>query len=238
MNKVEVNLLGIGAVRLSSAQATIYIDAFSELVKPQHRERADLILVTHADGDHFEPQETARAAIEMGAMVVGPPGIAYPLLANTPLPAKQLRIIYPIHLKKPVREEICGIKVKVYQTKHFNDWEPDHISYLIELGGRKFYITGDSSTIDETDPDLKQIDGMIYSLVMDFSTPEAVRAHVEAIEKVQQKFTPRFIFPNHLIHCQWTIEPTVLQESVRQKGLAGVLIAEDEKQVFEITQVR
>ena len=62
MSKVEVNLLGIGAVKLCSEQATIYIDAFSELVKPQHIEKADLILVTHADGDHFEARETARAA--------------------------------------------------------------------------------------------------------------------------------------------------------------------------------
>ncbi len=121
MSKVEVNLLGIGAVKLRSEQTIIYIDAFSDLVKPQGVEKADLILITHADRDHFEPQETARAAMATGAIVVGPPGIAYPLLANTPLPAQQLRIIYPIHFKKPISEEMCGIKLKVYQTRHFNN---------------------------------------------------------------------------------------------------------------------
>ncbi len=234
MSKVEVNLLGIGAVKLRSEQTIIYIDAFSDLVKPQGVEKATLILVTHADGDHFEPQETARAAMTTGAIVVGPPGIAYPLLANTPLPAQQLRIIYPIHFKKPISEEMCGIKLKVYQTRHFNDWEPDHVSYLIELGGKKIYITGDSSMLDETDPDLKQIDGIIYSLVMDFSTKEAVDAHVSALEKVQQEFSPRYILPNHLLHCEWTIEPAVLQQAIKQKGLEGILIAEDERQVFEV----
>lgn len=234
MSNVEVNMPGIGAVKLCSEQVIIYIDAFSELVKPPHVEKADLILITHADGDHFAPQETARAAMETGAVVVGPPGIAYPLLANTPLPANQLRIIYPIHFKKPVSEEICGVKLKVYQTKHFNDWEPDHISYLIELGGKKFYVTGDSSMLDETDPDLKQIDAILYSLVMDFSTAEAVDAHVSALEKVQHDFAPCYILPNHLLHCNWTIEPAVLQEAVRQKGLGGIVILENEKQVFEM----
>jgi L-ascorbate metabolism protein UlaG (beta-lactamase superfamily) len=234
MSKVEVNLLGIGAVELRSEQIVVYIDAFSELVKPQRVRKADLILVTHADGDHFEPQETARVAIETGAVIIGPPSIAYPLLANSNLPAKQLRIIYPIHFKKPIREELCGVKLKVYQTRHFNDWEPDHISYLVELGGKKFYVTGDSSMLDETDLDLKQLDGIMYSMVMDTSAPGAADAHVSAIEKVQQEFAPRYILPNHLIHCDWTIAPSVLQEAVRQRRLTGVIVVVDEEQVVEI----
>jgi L-ascorbate metabolism protein UlaG (beta-lactamase superfamily) len=231
MSNVEVSLLGIGAVKLSSEQATVYIDAFSELVKPQHVEQADLILVTHADGDHFEPQGTARTALETGAIVIGPPGIAYPLLTSTSLPAKQLRIIYPLHFKKPINEEVCGVKLRVYQTRHFNDWEPDHISYLIELGDKKVYITGDSSMLDETDPDLKGLDGILYSLVMD---PLDIGAHVSALKNIQRKFAPSYLFPNHLLHCQWTIEPNVLREAVKQEGLKGILIAEDENQIFEI----
>ncbi len=57
MSKIEVSLLGIGAVKLRSERTTLYVDAFSEIVRPQV-EKADLILVTHGDWDHFEPQET------------------------------------------------------------------------------------------------------------------------------------------------------------------------------------
>jgi L-ascorbate metabolism protein UlaG (beta-lactamase superfamily) len=234
MSKVEVSLLGIGAVKLRSEQTTIYIDAFSELVKPPHVEKTDLILVTHADGDHFEPERTARAAMQTGAVVVGPPSIAYPLLTTSSLPARQLRIIYPIHFKKPISEEICGVKIKVYQTRHFNDWEPDHISYRIELGGSKFYITGDSYMLDEADPDLKQLDAILHTLVMDLSEAGVVAAHIAALEKVQREFAPRHLIPNHLLHCQWTIDPAILREAVSAKGLEGVIIIEDEKQVVEI----
>jgi L-ascorbate metabolism protein UlaG (beta-lactamase superfamily) len=234
LSAVEVNLLGLGAVRLRNEQTVVYVDAFSELVRPQLVEKVNLILVTHADGDHFEPHETAHAALETGAIVVGPPSIAYPLLANTRLPARQLHIIYPIHFKRPVKEEIGDVRLKVYQTKHFNDWEPDHISYLVELGGQRFYVTGDSSMLDETDPDLQGVDGMIYSMVMDTVAAGAVDAHLAALEKVQRGFSPRYIVPNHLLYCNWAIKPLVLQNAVRRRGLEGIIIVENETQVIEI----
>lgn len=232
MSKIEVSLLGIGAVKLRGERTTLYVDAFSEIVRPQV-EKADLILVTHGDWDHFEPQETARAALETGAVVVGPPGIAYPLLSATTLPAERLRILYPPHFKKPLQEEIRGVRLKVYQTKHFNNWEPDHISYLIELEGQKFYITGDSAMLDEDDPDLQHLDGLIYSMVMDASTPEAIDAHVALLEDVQRRFAPRCLLPNHLLHCNWAIAPAVLREAISQKGFTGIVVLEATEQTFE-----
>ena len=139
MSKITIQLLGIGAVKLSDGQKTIYVYAFtkSEYVKPHSVDKADLILLTHDDQDHFGFHETARTALDTGAMVVGPPGIAYPLLADTQLPASQLQIVYPIHFKQPITMEVNGIKLKIYQTTHFVDWEPPHVSYLIEFGGKR-----------------------------------------------------------------------------------------------------
>jgi len=102
MNRVTINLLGISAVKISDSQKTIYIDAFAEHVPSFEVEKADLILVTHNDGDHFLPDKTAQAARKTGAMVVGPPSIANPLLADERFPPERLEIIYPIHLTKPI----------------------------------------------------------------------------------------------------------------------------------------
>ena len=51
MSKVTIRLLGIGAVKLSDGEKTIYVDAFTQpnYVKPHHVEKADLILLTHDD---------------------------------------------------------------------------------------------------------------------------------------------------------------------------------------------
>jgi L-ascorbate metabolism protein UlaG (beta-lactamase superfamily) len=234
MGEVEVSLLGIAAVRLRSGQATVYIDAFTDLAKSRHVEKADLILITHADGDHFNARETARAAAETGAVVIGPPSIAFPLLADAGLPSGQLRIIYPVHFKKPVREQPRGIALKIYQTRHFVDWEPDHVSYLVELGGKRLYITGDSYMIDEEDPELHQLDAILFSMVLEPSKKDDAGAHIAMLEKAQRDFHPRFLIPNHLIDCDWTIDPAVLGKAINKSGLKGIVILEKAEQVFEI----
>ncbi len=235
MNKVTIRLLGAGAIRLTDGQKIVYVDAFSRYVRPFHVEKADLILVTHDDADHFGAHETAQVAQNTGALVVGPPGIAYRLLADARLPAEQLHIVYPIHLQKPLTEEVRGVKLKVYQTRHFLEWEPPHVSYLVELAAQRFYITGDSSIMDDADPDLKHLDAALVSLVpRDLSAPTVMDEHMAAIVDVQKRFSPRYVLPNHLIHCDWTVEPLDLKKEIEKRGLTGIVIMEDERQEFEI----
>jgi L-ascorbate metabolism protein UlaG (beta-lactamase superfamily) len=229
MNQVKINLLGISAVKISNSQKTIYIDAFAEHVPPL--EQADLILVTHDDGDHFLPDKTAQAARKTGAMVVGPPSIAYPLLADERFPPEQLEIIYPIHLTKPITQEIRGVKLKVYQTTHFNDWEPVHVSYLIELAGKKIYVAGDSFIMDEDDADLMNLDAVTYNLVTSVMDPAA---GVDLAEEVLERFKPRHFIANHLIACDWTVTPTDFREEIEKRGLEGIVVPETPQQAFEI----
>lgn len=235
MYKVKVNLLGMGAVKISDGGKSIYVDAFSKWVKPFLVGKADLILVTHDDEDHFGSRETGHASTESGAIVVGPPSIAYPLLVNEQLSPEKLQIIYPLHLKKPITKQIHGIDLKVYQTRHFLDWEPVHISYLIRLCEKRLYITGDSSMMDEDDPDLKQLDALIYNLVpRDVSDASVMNDHISALEEIQKKFHPRFLLPNHLLHCNWTVEPRDLKKEVEKRGLERIVVIEDEREGFEI----
>ncbi|MBN1304760.1 MAG: MBL fold metallo-hydrolase [Anaerolineales bacterium] len=234
MSVISVQLLGIGALKIESEKGTIFIDAFSPYVNPLP-EKADLILITHDDPDHFGSQEVAEAAIRTGAMVVGPPGIAYPLLAQTELPAQQIRIIYPVHLGKPISETINGVHLKVYQTRHFIDWEPPHISYLIKMNGEKIYVTGDSNMLDESDPDLHDLDALVYSLVpKDLSAPGVMAGHIAALRKIKMQYSPQTILPNHLLHCDWTVNPKKLGQAVAEADLDGVEVFTDVKQRLEI----
>jgi len=235
VSKVTVNLLGAGAVKISGGEKVIYVDAFSDWLKLSGVKQASLILITHDDGDHFGAKETARAALNTGAMVVGPPGIAYPLLADEGFPKERLRIIYPIHLKQPVTEEVSDIKLKVYQTTHFVDWHPPHVSYLIELAGKRIYVTGDSYVMDDADPDLQHLDAIVYSLVpKDLAAPGVMEAHVVALEDVQRRFSPCYVLPSHLVDCDWTVEPADLKKAIEVKGLENVVILETKEETFEI----
>ena len=231
MNQVKINLLGIGAVKISDSQKTLYLDAFAVGVPPFKLEGADLILVTHGDGDHFLPDKTAQAARETGATVVGPPSIAYPLLADERFPPEQLEIIYPIHLTKPITQEVRDVKLKVYQTTHFNDWEPVHVSYLIELAGKKIYVTGDSFIVAKDDADLMNLDAIIYNLVTPVMDPAA---DADLAAEALERFKPQHLIANHLIACDWTATPADLKEEIEKKGLEGIVIPETPQQAFEI----
>lgn len=237
MTNLTVQLLGIGAVKLSDGEKTIYVDAFTnpDFVKPHVVEKADLILLTHDDQDHFGFEETAQAALETRAIVVGPPGIAYPLLAETKLPPEQLQITYPIHFKQPLTEEINGIKLKIYQTTHFVDWEPPHISFLLEIGGKRIYIAGDTYMMDAEDPDLQNLDAVLYSFVFkDLSAPTIMDDHLEKLAVVQTQFSPRYLLPSHLVECDWAIDPTALKKEIIRRKIKDVVVLEDSEQIFEI----
>jgi L-ascorbate metabolism protein UlaG (beta-lactamase superfamily) len=235
MDAVSIQLLGIGAVRIHNDHQTIYVDAFSEYIHPVVDEDIDLILVTHDDHDHFGAEQTAQAALDSGATVAGPPGIAYPLLTQTKLPADRIHIIYPIHLARPITEEINGIRLKVYQTRHFIDWEPPHVSYLVELNGERIYLTGDSNLLDDQDPDLQGLDALVFSLVPpDLSAPDVMDKHIAALKDVQTRFHPQTILPNHLIRCDWTVDPDEFRKAVAWAGLNGVEVFTDEEQRLEI----
>jgi L-ascorbate metabolism protein UlaG (beta-lactamase superfamily) len=237
VSKLTIQLLGIGAVKLSNEEKIVYVDAFTgpDFVKPHAVERADLILLTHNDQDHFGFKETAQTALATGAMVVGPPGIAYPLLADAKLPPERLKIVYPSHFKQPLSEEIGGFKLKIYQTTHFIDWEPPHVSFLLEFDGKRIYIAGDSYMMDEEDPDLQNLDMVLYSLVFkDLSIPTIIDDHLAKLEAVQTQFNPRYVLPNHLVACDWTIDPTALKNEVNRRGLKNIVVLEDARQVFKI----
>jgi len=219
--KVTVNLLGIEAVRLSNGETTLYIDAFAEGIKMRRPSRADYILITHDDGDHFSASKVAAAAEATGAKVIGPPSIAYPLLVDEHVPPEKLMIVYPKCFKEPSTLEFPNVKIKVYNTEHDGDWNPVHVSYLVEFDGRRFYHTGDSSMIDFDDEDLKELDALFW--VYNNMDPSGI----SIFRKLHEKLRPKRILPIHLIGCNWTMTVSDFREEASKAGLEGVVVLDE-----------
>jgi hypothetical protein len=54
INRISVKLLGVGAIDVCLADSThIYIDAFNTINSVPPLQENDLVIFTHADGDHF-----------------------------------------------------------------------------------------------------------------------------------------------------------------------------------------
>ena len=120
----------------------------------------------------------------------------------------------------------------MYQSSHFGGWEPIHVSYLIELEGKKLYHTGDSLIIDEDDADLHHLDVLMCNLVsMD---PKKID-HVAVLEPFLKTFQPHNLLPVHLMQCEWTLGIPDVKNEVAKRGLDRVVIIEDEQQILEIS---
>lgn len=236
MPPASLHLLGLGAAMIEAAGRRIFVDACNTYQQAPALAAGDLLLFTHNDGDHFCPHKAAQAAATHANDIIGPPGIAYPLLAEAGLPTTQLRIVYPPQPSVALELMLDEVKLTVWQTRHFIGWEPDHISYLVEIGGRSLYFTGDSHDLATDDSRLRGLDALVYSLVArdvidgKLAGTAAAEYHLRELQEVQRRHRPCWLVPNHLIDCTWTADPVALRQAVEAQGLGGIAVMESAEQ--------
>jgi len=146
----EVKLVDNAGVRIATPGAVVYVDAFHSLGDADARTqavtkdgRADLILVTHAHGDHFAPRLVVEAAERTGATIVGPRSVAERLQGRLPdnrLCEMEPPAAPPGAQALSVSREFPVGRVTAYRTFHSRD----HTSYLVELDGFRFFHDGDN----------------------------------------------------------------------------------------------
>ncbi len=148
----EITLIGNEGFRLRAGAIEIYTDPFYHPIRGVAGEpalrgkdvaKADLILVTHAHPDHFEPSEVAEVACRIGAIVAGPRAVMQALAGKVPVAA--LREMEPAvapagEPARAVTLELPFAHVQAFRTFHATG----HNSYLIESGGLRFFHDGDN----------------------------------------------------------------------------------------------
>ena len=66
----------------------------------------------------------------------------------------------------------------------------------------------------------------------DMAAPTIMNDHLEKLATVQVQFSPRCLLPNHLIACEWTIDPTALKREINRRGFKDIVVLEDTRQEF------
>lgn len=240
MSAISINLLGIGSARIKFDSFSVYIDAFNNYINSPILNSGDIVLFTHSDEDHFNAEKTINAVKTNNNLIVGPPSICYPLLEKRSVDPKNLKIIYPGHLERSEQFEINDLSIKIYQTKHFVDWEPDHISFLFNYNKQNIYFTGDSYTFNFKDNDIYNLDCLIYSLInKDFlekniTSQETAKYHVEDLIDIQKKLNPKNILCNHIIDCDWTVSYEDLQKELIDNNVSNIIIPNSSEVTFSI----
>jgi L-ascorbate metabolism protein UlaG (beta-lactamase superfamily) len=192
----SITLIGNAGFRLSDGPVNLFIDAFYQPIAgvaapPRLRtadvEAAELILFTHAHGDHFDHRQAAAVACRTGAVVAGPASVIGSLKAHLP-PAQLLELEPPAPARTGLfpscRTGARGVAVTAFRTTHTRD----HNSYLIETPHLRIFHDGDNE--DTRRHDLAAL-GRLDALLI---APWSGSGWAEFIERLQ----PRRWFIMHL----------------------------------------
>jgi L-ascorbate metabolism protein UlaG (beta-lactamase superfamily) len=130
------------ALRWTDGERTVYFDPWG--TRPDDGV-ADLILLTHAHDDHFQPREIDRLA-SSGAKIAAPPDVAAELSGD-------VTTVAPGEF-----HELAGVRfttVPAYNTREealdFHPKAKRWVGYVVELGGTRCYHAGDTDHAPELD---------------------------------------------------------------------------------------
>ena len=176
--------LGHDSFRLEDQGKVIYIDPWQ---LADDSPKADIILVTHDHGDHCSPEDIAKIQGE-GTVIVTISQAAEKLNG-------QIKIVQPgDHLT--VMDTPIEV-VPAYNTNKFRSpgvpfhpKEAGHVGFILTIGGRRIYHTGDSDFI----PEMKKLQVDVALLPVSGTYVMTVEEAIEAAASIN----PKVVIPMHV----------------------------------------
>jgi len=133
---VYIQWLGHSSVKLWAEDCIVYVDPQSLSISPHD---ATLVLVTHSHGDHYSASDIARVA-NTQTQFIAPPDVVTQYGKGQAIAPGQ------------VIESYCArlTAVSAYNTNKTNHPKSRNwVGYVIELGGKRIYVAGDTDLIEE-----------------------------------------------------------------------------------------
>jgi L-ascorbate metabolism protein UlaG (beta-lactamase superfamily) len=182
---VEMYFIGHASLMFKVNDFIIHIDPVRGMGSYENLPKADLILVTHEHGDHLDPGLIKDLRKENTIMFCN---------ANSAKSVPWARVMKPGDVEKagPVTVEA----VQAYNIKNMRaagqPFHPKGVGngYLITVGGKRFYIAGDTENTPEMKA-LKNIDVAFLPMNLPYTmTPEMVADAAMAMK-------PKILYPYH-----------------------------------------
>lgn len=206
MSEIKIGVMGIGSCSIEIPGKRLLVDAYNEYVCMKDLNEKDILLFTHADGDHFTAD--ALKPYYRNNVVIGSPSVIMRLLESG-FSKEHLICAYPAEHNKAAIIDLEEVHIKAFNTPHFLKWHTDHISFLLQILDKKIFITGDSYLVDDLKDHFTQVDLLIYNLIheevvkdrMDKKT--GTLHHLAELAGIQYRYQPCKILCNHLMGCSW-----------------------------------
>ncbi len=192
---VYIQWLGHSSVKLWAEDCIVYVDPQRLSISPHD---ATLVCVTHTHGDHYSPADIARVSNDQTQFVAPPDVVRQYGKGENIAPGQTI-------------ESYCArlTAVASYNTNKTNHPKANNwVGYIIELGGKRIYIAGDTDLIEE----MKSL-GKINVAILPAGGTYTMNA-VEAAEATQ------YIKPDLAIPYHWGQNVGTLADAQRFAQLA------------------
>ncbi len=168
-------------------ELTIYVDPYGGAEKFAGQKKPDMVLITDIHGDHHD-QKTLDGLDLSGATIVAPKAVADKLPAGK---SKAVEVIGNGQSKTVHGLKIEGIPMyNLPETDDSRHPKGRGNGYVVEIGGKRIYISGDTEDIPEM-RSLKNIDVAFVCMNLPF-TMEVSQA-ADAVSA----FKPDIVYPFH-----------------------------------------
>ena len=182
---LEITFIGHGTLMFTFNGIVIHVDPFNKLADYSTLPKADIILITHHHGDHFDPEAIKKIRKE-NTTVILTELCAEKFEGGTIMKNGDVKTIGEIQIKA----------VPAYNLVHMREsGEPFHIKgtcngYVITFGEKRVYVAGDTENTPEMKA-LEEIDIAFLPMNLPYTmTPEMVADAAKA-------FKPKILYPYH-----------------------------------------
>jgi L-ascorbate metabolism protein UlaG (beta-lactamase superfamily) len=183
--ELQVTFVGHGTLMLGFGGKIIHIDPFGKLADYSSMPKADLVLITHAHGDHLDPSALAATRTPATHVVVAP--------------VCEGKVEGVIVLHNGEQKQVVGLSilaVPAYNIVHTRkDGTPYHPKgegngYVLTFGETRVYIAGDTENI----PEMKALQNIAVAF-LPMNLPYTMTP--EMVADAARAFRPRILYPYH-----------------------------------------
>jgi L-ascorbate metabolism protein UlaG (beta-lactamase superfamily) len=223
---IIIRCLAHASFQIKTADQNIYIDPSTNHtgLKKGDFEPADLILVTHGHGDHFD-KKLIKDIRKLGSPIIAPPNLKKEMKGGV------VWDLVPGQFMKMATSEGTIWATEAYNVKRFRpNGEPFHpkgfgVGFIIKLEEKRIYHAGDTDLIPE-------MDGMVDADIDVALIPagDTYTMNLEEAAEAALRIKPKIAIPMHLKGA----DPTIFKERVEsQSDTKVVILGEGEEYTLE-----
>ncbi|HCH43514.1 MAG TPA: MBL fold metallo-hydrolase [Algoriphagus sp.] len=186
-NPVKVTPILHGTVVLEYENLTIYVDPYGGAERFSNQKKADIVLITDIHGDHHN-QETLDGLDLSQTIIIAPSAVAEKLPTNT---YKSVEVLGNGESKSILGVGISAIPMyNLPETSDSRHPKGRGNGYILNLGGKNFYLSGDTEDI----PEMRSLNNIDVAFVC-VNLPYTM--DVEQAASAVSAFKPGIVYPYH-----------------------------------------